>query len=360
MKGVSCILLVMWIACCACSKKSNTEVNPSVHAYPIASPSYFGDYKIPADNPTTVEGATLGRMLFYEPMLSGNNTMTCASCHVQANAFTDTNRFSTGIDGIKGTRNSMAISNVLWQNKFFWDGRASSLEVQALEPIENPIELHQPLSAAVAKLQATSNYPGLFKIAFGSETITADHIAKAIAQFERTLISSNSKYDQYLRGEAVLTESEARGRALFFTHPSPENNLRGGNCGDCHTGDLAGNGAFHNNGLDAVFQDLGLALLTNNVYDEGKFKTPSLRNIGYTAPYMHDGRFKTLMEVLDQYNEHVQTSLTLDPLMSATNTVGAKTLALTEQEKQDIIDFLGTLNDESFVTNSKFSNPFKP
>ena len=359
MKGLRCISLVMGIVCCACSKKSNTEVNPSVHAYPIASPSYFGDYKIPADNPTTVEGATLGRMLFYEPMLSGNNTMTCASCHVQANGFTDTNRFSKGIDGAKGTRNSMAISNVLWQSKFFWDGRASSLEEQALGPIENPIELHQTLSAAVAKLQATNNYPTLFKNVFGSEVITSSNIGKAIAQFERTLISSNSKYDQYLKGEAVFTESELRGRVLFFTHPSPENNLRGGNCGDCHTGDLAGNGAFHNNGLDNVFVDKGLEYVTFNKYDRAKFKTPSLRNVGYTAPYMHDGRFNTLKQVLDHYNEHVKTSLTLDPLMSATNTVGAKSLELTEAEKQDIIDFLGTLNDESFVTNSKFSNPFK-
>jgi cytochrome c peroxidase len=358
MKNV--FILMIMVATFACKNSSEDEpLTPELQPYQFKAPAYFGDYRIPANNPTTVEGVELGRMLFYEPMLSGNNTMTCASCHVQANAFTDTNRFSKGIDGVQGTRNSMAISNVLWQSKFFWDGRATSLENQATAPIENPIELHQSLADAVSKLQKSSHYPDLFKKVFGSATITADHIAKAIAQFERTLISANSKYDQYLRGEAVLTESELRGRNLFFTHPSPENKLRGGNCGDCHTGDLAGNGAFHNNGLDSIFVDKGLEYATFNEYDRGKFKTPSLRNIGYTAPYMHDGRFKTLKQVLDHYNEHVKTSLTLDPLMSATNTVGSKTLELTEQEKQDIIDFLGTLNDETFVTNPKFSNPFK-
>lgn len=281
--------------------------------------------------------------------------MSCGSCHVQATAFTDTNRFSKGIDGVKGTRNSMAISNVLWQSKFFWDGRAPSLEEQALAPIENPVELHQSLNDAVAKLQASSNYPSLFKKVFGSDSITAANIAKAIAQFERTLISSNSKYDKYLRKELDLTASELRGRALFYTHPSPENGLRGGNCGDCHTGDLAGNGSFHNNGLDSIFTDIGLGNITKNLYDNGKFKTPSLRNIGYTAPYMHDGRFKTLQEVLDHYNEHIKGSLTVDPLLSATNTLGAKQLELTAQEKEDIINFLNTLNDSDFISNPKFS-----
>lgn len=356
MKNILIILIGLYLLAC---KKSNTEVSPGLEAYKFVTPSYFGDYKIPADNKTTVEGVELGRMLFYETKLSGNNTMSCASCHVQSAAFTDTNRFSKGIDGVKGTRNSMSISNVLWQSKFFWDGRATSLEEQALAPIENPVELHQSLNIAVAKLQASSIYPPLFKKVFGSDSITATNIAKAIAQFERTLISSNSKYDKYLRKELNLTASELRGREFFFTHPSPETGLRGGNCGDCHTGDLAGNGSFHNNGLDTVFVDKGLEYFTKNQYDRGKFKTPSLRNIGYTAPYMHDGRFKTLQEVLDHYNEHVKTSLTLDPLMSATNTLGARQLELTAQEKEDIINFLNTLNDSDFISNPKFSNPFK-
>jgi cytochrome c peroxidase len=359
MKLIINILLLMLVFISSCKKEESKSVEPGLTSYNFSTPNYFGDYKIPLDNPTTIEGVELGRMLFYETKLSGNNSMSCSSCHVQSSAFTDTNQFSVGIDGVKGTRNSMSISNVLWQSKFFWDGRAKSLEEQALDPIENPIELHQTLIAAVAKLQATSNYPSMFKKVFGSEIITSGNIAKAIAQFERTLISKDSKFDKYLRGEELLTPSELRGRALFFTHPSPENALRGGNCGDCHTGDLTGNGAFHNNGLDDVFTDIGLEAITNNIYDKGKFKTPSLRNIGFTSPYMHDGRFKTLNEVLDHYNEHVKSSLTLDPLMSATNTLNAKSLELTAQEKQDIIDFLNTLNDETFVTNSKFSNPFK-
>lgn len=349
------ILLCGYLLACKPDKKDDLTVNPNPSAYSFSTPVYYGDYQIPQNNTTTNEGVALGKMLFYENMLSGDNSMSCSSCHNQKTAFTDTNRFSTGIDGIKGTRNSMAISNVLWQNSFFWDGRSPNLEVQALDPILNPIELHQSLDQAVAKLQASPVYPAMFKKAFGSDVITPENIAKAIAQFERTLISANSKYDKYLRGEVQLSESENRGRILFFTHPSPENGLRGGNCGDCHTGNLAGNGSFHNNGLDSVFTDIGLESVTKSVFDRGKFKTPSLRNISYTAPYMHDGRFKTLEEVLDHYNGKLKTSLTLDPLMSATNEVGGKTLLLTDQEKKDIIDFLKTLNDEEFINNPKFS-----
>ena len=149
--------------------------------------------------------------------------------------------------------------------------------------------------------------------------ITAENIAKAIAQFERTLISSNSKFDQFLRGEIQLSASEERGRQLFFTHPIAESGLRGGNCGDCHGGNLVGNGSFHNNGLDSIFSDLGVENQSKSIYDRGVFKAPSLRNIGFTAPYMHDGRFTTLEEVLNHYNGHLKQSQTLEPLMFVSN-----------------------------------------
>jgi cytochrome c peroxidase len=327
--------------------------------YILVHPYYFGNRPIPADNPLTVEGIELGRMLFYEKRLSANNTMSCATCHQQSKAFTDGNAFSTGIDGIQGKRSAMAIQNLHWVTNFFWDGRVNSLEAQALLPIEDPIEMHLPLDSAVNRLQKLKIYRDKFFYAFGSETITKDRIAKAIAQFERTLISSNSKYDKYLRGEYSLTESEQRGMELFFTHPIPDQ-LRGGNCGDCHGSYLVSLNGFHNNGLIANPIDSGRGKVTGNSFDNFKMRAPSLRNIELTAPYMHNGMFNTLEEVLNHYNEHIQyNSPNLDVLITdATNELGETTLMLTTQEKADIISFLKTLTDEDFISNPKFSNPF--
>lgn len=350
------VTLSVTLSVIACNPKQDSPAPPSL----IEPPFYFGTYTIPADNPLTTDGIALGRMLFYETRLSGNNTMSCASCHKQEFAFSDNNTLSIGIDGIKGTRQSMSLTNLLWQKNFFWDGRAKSLEEQALDPIQNPVEMHQSLDATVSKLQATSNYPALFQKAFGTNQITAPLIAKAIAQFERTIISSGSRYDAYTKdkNKNPLTTQELNGMNLFFTHPSPEDGKRGANCGDCHAGSLTFANDFHNNGLDSIFSDLGLGIVTSNSNDHGRFKTPSLRNIALTAPYMHDGRFKTLEEVLDHYNEHILPSATIDPLLSASNHVSGKSLLLTAQEKADVIAFLKTLTDNSIATNPKFSNPF--
>lgn len=342
----------------SCNTQVKDNLAPEIgKKYTYNTPSYFGDYLLPTNNIATEEGIELGRKLFYEPLLSADNSISCASCHIQSAAFSDPGKFSDGVNGKLGTRNSMSLANLLWQKKFFWDGRASSLEQQALMPIQHPDEMNQTLAQTVSKLQSSVVYSSLFKNAFGSEVITAENIAKAIAQFERTLISSNSKFDQFLRGEIQLSASEERGRQLFFTHPIAESGLRGGNCGDCHGGNLVGNGSFHNNGLDSIFSDLGVENQSKSIYDRGVFKAPSLRNIGFTAPYMHDGRFTTLEEVLNHYNGHLKQSQTLDPLMFVSNELGAKTLKLTENEKKDIIQFLNTLNDTIFVTNPKFSKP---
>jgi cytochrome c peroxidase len=256
-------------------------------------------------------------------------------------------------------RNSISLANLAWQNIFMWDGRANSLENQVPFPVQNPIEMHQDLSAAVKELQATATYPPLFKAAFGSEIITVSAIQKAIAQFERTLISSNSKFDKFISGNpSVFTTQEQRGYILFSTHPLSQANIRGGNCGDCHGGYLQKNRLYENNGLDSVFSDNGYGSFTGNSFDNGKFKVPSLRNIALTAPYMHDGRFKTLEEVLDHYNEHVQQTSTLSPLMNVSNDPAGTTLNLTQQEIDDIIVFLHTLTDTTFTTDPRFSNPF--
>ena len=342
---------------------------PSATAFELNVPTYYGSYtdKIPEDNPITEEGFQLGRKLFYETRLSADNSMSCASCHQQAKSFTDGEAVSVGVDGRAGELSAMALVNLIWSDNFTWNGKNTSIEEQALEPIQNPIELHQSLEAAIDKL-AEAGYAADFKRAFGEEEINADKIAKALAQFERALVSANSKYDQYLRDEYQPNQQELRGMQLFFTHPIP-GQLRGGNCSDCHrgprtSGAIEGFNGFHNNGLDeAAEMDPGLYQVTADPADSGRFKAPSLRNIALTAPYMHDGRFQTLEEVLDHYNTGVKRSPTLDRLIlegsnEPTNIEGPINLGLTEQEKQAIIAFLYMLTDEEFITDPRFSNPF--
>lgn len=345
------------------------EVDPEpTGVYTLDAPSYFGPFEVPEENITTHEGVRLGRALFYDTRLSGDNSMSCGSCHQQQFAFTDGKQFSTGITGTPGTFNAMSLQNLLWDSRFFWDGRSTSLEDQALQPIEDSIELHQSLEATVEKLSADPDYPCLFEDAFGDEEITAERIAKAIGQFERTLISKDSRFDKYLRNEGTLTTLELEGYQLFSTHPNPRNGIRGANCADCHLGPRTSGSnvnfqGFHNNGLDGVGElRSGLEQVTGDDQDYGKFKAPTLRNIALTAPYMHDGRFQTLEEVLDHYNEHIQYSETLDILITeASNNTernpGEVNLGLTEEEKTALLAFLETLTDESFLTNPEFSDP---
>jgi cytochrome c peroxidase len=263
----------------------------------------------------------------------------CASCHLQSAAFSDPNQFSTGIDGLIGDRNASAIINVGWNNNLNWDGSAISLEEQAFEPITNPIEMNDTWINVENKLNADGEYPTLFKNAFNIDYIDSNHVVMAIAQFERTLISANSKFDKYLRGETQLTASELGGYAIF--------NSEKGDCFHCHGTQMFMDNLFHNNGLDPEpFTDLGLGKITNNASDNAKFKTPTLRNIEFSSPYMHDGRFSTLEEVVEHYNSGGEYSLTVDPLMKKLG-VG---LQLTNQEKQDLVAFLKTLSDSDFIT----------
>ncbi len=307
---------------------------------------------VPSDNPQTVEGVALGRKLFFDPILSGDGTQACASCHQPANSFTDTDRFSIGIDGLEGTRNSMPIFNTAWntKNKFFWDGRASSLEAQALEPVTNPIEMHNTWQNAVSSLQSDAEYPELFNKAFGTGNITKELTAKAIAQFERTLISANSPFDKYLLGEGSLTPQELNGFQIFMDESR-------GDCFHCHGNEnspLWTDNIFHNNGLDAIITDKGLGNVTGDPNDDGLFKSPSLRNLAYTAPYMHDGRFATLDEVINHYSEGLVYSRTIDPLMKAVSRGGVH---LTESDKADLKAFLLSLSDPSFINNPDFQDP---
>lgn len=358
---ISLFLCLGAVALFSCKPRNQEAVTPDQGAYTLNAPKYFGSYTIPSDNPVTKAGVKLGRNLFYEKKLSLDNSISCGSCHVQKNAFSDPNRLSAGVNGLLGKRNAMALSNLMWQKDFFWDGRAKSLEEQALMPIKDAHEMQETLENVVLKLKNDPLYPPLFQQAFGVEEITSDKIAKAIAQFERTLISGNSVYDRYLTKKYIANANEINGMNLFFTHPDASTGLRGANCGDCHSGNLTYSFDFKNNGLDtdSGMLDFGLQGFSLKSSDRGKFKIPSLRNIALTAPYMHDGRFATLEEVLDHYNEHIAQSTTLDPLIiNATNEFGGTALKLTTQEKKDVITFLKMLTDTSFVTNPEFSDPF--
>lgn len=345
---------------------SLTHIAYNPTSYTPPQPVDFPQLDVPADNRFTEEGIELGRRLFYDPILSADSTQSCSSCHKQSLAFTDGLAVSPGIDGIAGTRSSMALVNLGYNiNGFFWDGRALTLEEQASDPIENPIELHDTWENVEDKLRRHSDYPTRFRQAFGIEKtseITEELATKALAQFMRTLISYESKYDKALGflppPRPILTESEQRGKDKFFT----ENNQVGdAECVHCHGGRLFTDNLFRNNGLDSVdnvnnFADLGFGGVTGFNLDKGRFRVPTLRNIELTAPYMHDGRFATLEEVLDHYNEHLQNSPTLDPLLGARIDTGFQ---LTQQDKDDIIAFLKTLTDTTFTNNPAFSNPFQ-
>lgn len=330
--------------------------------YVLEYPSYFPPMPIPPDNPMTVEGVKLGRHLFYEKRLSGNNTMSCASCHMQAFSFADPARVSTGIDGIQGSRNAMALVNLGWDERFFWDGRAMSLEEQIFFPVRDPIEMHQSWPEAVAKLQADSAYRMLFHQAFGSTQIDSVRVSKAIAQFLRTMISANSKFDKWKRNEAVLTMDEQLG--LELTRMEGGDPTFGGqwgaDCFHCHpdAGGRFTDGLIRNNGLDpqSAWTDLGLGGITGQPQDLAKFKTPTLRNVAVTGPYMHDGRFETLEEVIEHYNSGGHASPTIDPNMKFTQ--GG--LSLTPEKKAQLIAFLHTLTDHEFLSDERFADPGPP
>lgn len=349
------LLIVLVFSC------RKDKVGYKATPYVLDIPSHFPDMIIPADNPMTVEGVDLGRYLFYEKKLSGDNSMSCASCHMPENSFSDPNQFSTGIDGIQGTRQSMALVNMGWENFFFWDGRETTLEKQILDPVINPIEMHETWKNAVAKLNQDINYRNRFFRAFGEGGIDSVKAAKAIAQFIRTMISGQSKYDVMYKYENGMSLS-ATEQSIFQTIDPEEwagydlfKSLNGADCFHCHNGPLMRVKKFSNNGLLPNFlNDLGRAAVTNNPEDNYKFKVPTLRNIALTAPYMHDGRFSTLDEVIEHYSSGIHMSPTIDPLIEFGSQGGVQ---LDVQEKYLLKKFLLTLTDENFINNPKFKDP---
>jgi len=346
--------IVFFLSC----KKDKVGYEPT--PYQLEIPSHFPSMPIPADNPMTVEGVELGRFLFYEKKLSGNNTMSCGSCHAPASAFSDPNQFSTGIDGIQGSRNSMALVNLGWQNFFFWDGRSKTLEEQILLPVRDPIEMHENWPRALSELAQDSDYRNRFYKAFGSSQPDSINAAKAIAQFLRTMISGKSKFDIMYKYENSLPLSPSE-QAIYNTITVSEwggydlfRSLNGADCFHCHNGPLMQVQKFSNNGLDATFTDLGRGAITGNANDNGKFKVPTLRNIEFSAPYMHDGRFQTLDDVINHYSHTIEISSTIDPLIEFAFQGGVQ---LDAQEKNLLKQFLLTLSDEEFINNPAFQAP---
>ncbi|MBU3740878.1 MAG: cytochrome-c peroxidase [Candidatus Kapabacteria bacterium] len=313
---------------------------------------------LPTDYPLTVQRVALGRELFYDGVLSRTGEQSCASCHVQTDGFSDLRRYSIGVRGLPGKRQAMAVMNLAWhRDGFFWDGRAATLREQALHPIRDTLEMDETLDNVVRKLLALPAYTQQFKRAFGSDTITAERIGIALEQFMMSVVSTNSKLDRVRRGEETFTESELRGSQIFNREFDPRGRWKGGECFHCHAEPFFTNDRYINNGLDddASVTDQGRFRITGVPRDMAAFKVPSLRNIAVTAPYMHDGRFATLEEVIDHYNVGVKRSLSVDPLLQYNMQVGG--LGLNEQDKADLVAFMKTLTDDAFLKDPAYAKP---
>ncbi len=330
------IAVVIFLSVIAIAFKTGEHTNITI---PKGWPKPNYDFKIKPLKHSTIE---LGRALFYDPILSRNNTISCASCHSPYNAFTHVDHaLSHGIEDKIGTRNSPALMNLAWNKLFMWDGAVNNIEVQALAPMHNKVEMDETIEHVVTKLQASKNYPPLFRKAFGDSVITGEHTLKAIGQFMLTLVSANAKYDSVMRHQSKFTMQEENGYRLFKMH-----------CSSCHTEPLFTNLSFENNGLpvDTNLNDFGRIRISHHYNDSLKFKVPTLRNIEYSYPYMHDGRFKTLTAVLKHYTSGIQKSNTLSPKLE-------QPIVLSANEQVDLTAFLLTLSDKSFLFNPNFAYP---
>lgn len=294
------------------------------------------------NNTLTADGFELGRRLFFDTRLSRDNSTSCGSCHQPFSAFSHLDHpVSHGINNLLGTRNSPALFNLGWHKNFFWDGGVAHIELQPINPIQNPVEMGDSIRDVVAKIAAVADYRQRFKTVFGTEEVNSQRIFKALTQFMCMLVSSNAKYDHYIRHEAGgdMTASELNGLQVFNTH-----------CATCHAAPLFSDFSFRNNGLtpSAVYKDSGRMHITGNMADIYKFKVPSLRNLKYTRPYMHDGRFNTLTQVLDHY------ATGIDHSMTTLDTALQSNIVLSAQERTDLLNFLNTLNDETFIKDPRF------
>ena len=332
----------------ACSRKEFVVPEPQI--YQFAVPSNFPRPDFDTESPLTKEGIELGRMLFYDLRLSGNNKVSCASCHDQKLAFSDGKALNdAGVSGTVLHRHTPALINLAWANNgLFWDGGATNLESQAFGPLTATDEMHQDLFELAGELSAVPEYVKRFDLVF-KDQVSSQNIVKALAQFQRTLVSANSRYDKFKRNEAGGNLSSVELQGLQLVRQK---------CQSCHEGELFTDNGYHNNGIDADFSNdqyeglfQGRFRISYNAADLGSFKTPTLRNVALTAPYMHDGRFAELEDVLDHYSGEIKISATLD------SKIPANGFQFNSDEKKAILAFLKTLTDEEFITNSEFSKP---
>jgi cytochrome c peroxidase len=306
----------------------------------LIKPDYFpkASYNF-KNNKITPEGFVLGRMLFYDPILSLDSTVSCATCHQQFAAFAHIDhKLSHGINNGIGIRNVPPLQNLIWKDNFMWDGGVNHIEIQPINPITSKVEMNESLENVMIKLQKSSYYKNLFKAAYKDTIVSSERILKSLTQFTGLMISANSKYDKFHKQEVEFTEVELRGLNLFNQK-----------CNSCHSSPLFTNNDFEKNGLkiDSSLNDLGRGKVTGNIADNYKFKIPSLRNVEVTFPYMHDGRFNTLKKVLDHYGN-------LSDSQKSGNVKLQKIGVLTEADKQDLIAFLKTLTDKTFLLDRRF------
>jgi cytochrome c peroxidase len=328
----------------ACGSAADPPTHTHTNEPAIAVPEGFPAFPAPDDNVPTAERVALGRRLFYDERLSRTDEISCSSCHLQRDAFADPNRVSSGVDGQTGTRNAPALVNLAWGTSFFWHGGASSLEVQAVGPIKNPLEMDTSLAEVAGKLSQDAALLADFQAAY-DEAPNESTITRALASFVRSLVSGGSAYDRYLQGEAgALSEAAVRGEALF--------NGERAECFHCHTGFNFTNNGFRNDGSDPSDPDQGRREVTLKDSDFAKFKIPTLRNVAVSAPYMHDGALETLDDVIDAYvaggRGHPSTDPTITPL------------ELTTDDKADLRAFLESLTDDDFLSNPAFADPDPP
>ncbi len=360
---VPILIIITMLTSCKKNPSTNegidlTGIPYNAIPYSLDIPDHLPTFQNPEDNPLTEDGIRLGQHLFYDPIMSADSSVSCSSCHLPEKAFTDGQAVSSGVNGLTGRRSSMSLVNIAYAfNGVFWDGRTGTLENQALEPIEDPVELLESWENVEKKLRRSPMYQELFRKAFGIALNTEiDRVltVKALAQYQRIIISADSKFDRVEFGNnATYTNDELAGREMYFDDdpffPDAE-------CGHCHNGPLLTTHEYFNNGIEQVenlssFPDKGRGEVTGILFDNGKFRAPTLRNIALTAPYMHDGRFNTLEEVMDHYNSGGHFAENIDPLIFPLN--------LSEKQKGDIIKFLHTMTDTSYMSNPLITNPFK-
>lgn len=325
----------------ACVKDNVDEPEPKFQGFVV--PPHFPEpvYSF-EENEISQAGFDLGRKLFYDARLSRGEEISCGSCHAQVHAFSDHGLpISFGVEGREGVRNAPSISNLAWYPNFMWDGGINHIEVMPIAPLTAHAEMDMDLAELETYLANETEYPRYFESAFGDTAITSTRLLKALAQFQGSMVSSQSKYDKYLLGEASLNELQTQGMVLFQD-----------NCASCHSGVLFTDFSFKNNGLDSVFTDQGRATITLDPEDLGKFRVPSLRNVRLTNPYMHDGRFVTLNQVVAHYANNVVSSNTLDPSLEGG-------IELSESEQEAIVEFLETLSDFEFISDLRFSEPIE-